>query len=183
MKNDVLGLSESVDSNLALSNVLIDRQGEPVMVGDTLVHVLVELFNVNFQKLLFDWFQVGHSRLVSSQKLVQFVDVNHVILFLKSNVNDCLRDRLADSIEELGFSDDDSKLTSKVHLVGLVLILDLWGSRKDVSLLSSEILDGSISILSLPSLKDLLLIIFVELFGKSDVLVGNILENVGHELV
>jgi hypothetical protein len=32
LKNDVLGLSESIDGNLALSDVLINRQGEPVMV-------------------------------------------------------------------------------------------------------------------------------------------------------
>lgn len=183
LKNDVLSLLESVDSNLALSDVLIDRQREPVVVGDTLVHMLVKLFNINFQKLLLDWLQVGHGRLVSSQELVQFVDVNHVVLFLKSNVDDCLRNGLADSIEELGFSDDDSELTGKVHLVGLVLILDLWGSRKNVSILSSEILDGLVSVLSLPGLKDLLFIIFVELLGKSDILVGNILKNVGHELV
>jgi len=52
-----------------------------------------------------------------------------------------------------------------------------------MSILSSEILDGLVGVLSLPSLKDLLFIIFVELFGKSDILVGNILERFGHELV
>jgi len=108
LKNDVLGLSESVDSNLALSDVLIDRQGEPVMVLDTLIHMLVELVNINLHKLLFDWLQVGHGRFVSSQKLVQFVNVNHVVLFLKSNINDCLRNSLANSVKELGLSDDDS---------------------------------------------------------------------------
>jgi len=108
LKNDVLGLSESVDSNLALSDVLIDRQGEPVMVLDTLIHMLVELVNINLHKLLFDWLQVGHGRFVSSQKLVQFVNVNHVVLFLKSNINDCLRNSLANSVKKLGLSDDDS---------------------------------------------------------------------------
>ena len=88
------------------------------MVGDTLIHMFVELLNIDFQKLFFDWLQVGHGRFVTSQKLVEFVDVDHVVLFLKSNVNDCLWDGLADSIKELGFPDDDSKLTSKVDFVG-----------------------------------------------------------------
>lgn len=183
LENDVLGLSESVDSDLALSDVLINRQGEPVMVGDTLIHMLVELLNIDFQKLLFDWLQVGHGRLVTSQKLVEFVDVDHVVLFLKSNVNDCLWDGLADSIKELGFPDDDSKLTSKVDFVGGVLVLATFVSGENVSIFSSEVLDGLVSILSLPSLKDLLFIIFVELFGKSHILVSNILEDVGHELI
>jgi len=55
-----------------------------------LVHMLVQLLNVIVQKTSLNWSQIANCGLIASQKLVKLVNVAHVVLFLKSDVDDCL---------------------------------------------------------------------------------------------
>jgi len=43
LKNDALDLGKGVDGDSALSDVFIDREGEPIVIIDSLIHSLVQL--------------------------------------------------------------------------------------------------------------------------------------------
>ena len=56
-----LGLPEGVDSLLAFLDVLIDGQGEPVVVLGSLVHVLLESLDLTLHEFLLDRFKAPES--------------------------------------------------------------------------------------------------------------------------
>jgi len=56
------------------------------------------------------------------EKLVEFINILHVILLLEGDVDDGGGDILADAIKELGLTDDDLQFGVKVNLVNVVTI-------------------------------------------------------------
>jgi hypothetical protein len=56
---------------------------------------------------LLDKLQATKCQIVTSQQLVELIDMSHVVLFLQSDVDDGLWDWFSYSFQELGFSDDD----------------------------------------------------------------------------
>lgn len=110
-------LLERLDSILALLNELRNGEREPVMVVLTLVHQQVQFVYVLLEESHLNGSQVLESGVVTSQQLVELVDVAHVILFLEGDVNDCVWDFLTDSVKELGLPDDDFQLGVEVNLV------------------------------------------------------------------
>jgi hypothetical protein len=80
------------------------------VVFGTLVHPSVELGDLLIKQAFFNWLQIAESLIVSSQKLIKLVNVPHVILFLKSYVDNSLRNFLANAIKELGFTNDNFQL-------------------------------------------------------------------------
>jgi len=80
------------------------------VVFGTLVHPSVELGDLLIKQAFFNWLQIAESLIVSSQKLIKLVNVPHVILFLKSYVDNGLRNFLANAIKELGFTNDNFQL-------------------------------------------------------------------------
>lgn len=104
------GFLESVDGCSALLDVFVDGQGEPVMVLGSLIHVLVKLLDIVSQQPSLNWSKIAYRLLISSKELIEFVHITHVVLLLQSNIDDCLRDRLANSAQELGLANGDSKL-------------------------------------------------------------------------
>jgi hypothetical protein len=77
------------------------------VVVSSLVHPAVKLRDLLLQQHLLDGLQIAESLVVTTEKLVQFVHMAHVILLLEGNIDNCLRDFLADAIEEFGFSNDN----------------------------------------------------------------------------
>jgi hypothetical protein len=59
LNDPVLDLDEAIDGLLALLDVLVDGQTEPVVVLLALVHPLVELGDLLEQKLLLDLLEVA----------------------------------------------------------------------------------------------------------------------------
>lgn len=173
-----LGLLEGVDGSAALLDVLIDRKGEPIVVLETFIHVLVELLDVIAKKSALDWPQIDDSLLIASKKLIELVNVAHVVFLLESDVHDCLRNGLADSAKELGLSDHDLEFGGEVDSV-LVVFTHLL-SDEDVLL---EELDGLVGVCIAPLHKGGLLVVLVELLGKFDVLGGHIFEDLTEQLI
>lgn len=101
--------------------------------------------------------------------------MSHVILFLKSNIDNGLRNFLADSIKELSFSNYDFKLWWKINVVSLGLGLRVFSTLQDV-LLEQE--NGVISIILLPVMENIVLIFCIKLFGKRNVFKGYILADI-----
>lgn len=134
------------------------------MVLRALVHVLVQFLDVITQKTSLNWSQITDSRLVTTKKLVELVNIAHVVLLLKSNIDDGLRNWLADTAQELGFTNGDSELWRKVHFVNVILIALFLA--QDVLL---EVLDGLVGILITPLVEDLFLVLFVKFLGKFDI--------------
>jgi hypothetical protein len=93
----------------------------------------------------------------------------HVVLLLKGNVDDRLRDILANPIEELGLTDDDLKLGGEVDLVRPVLGLRVLLLSEDRPL---QEFDGVVSVVLVPVIEHLVLVLDIELLGKRDVLQG-----------
>jgi len=93
---------------------------------------------------------------------------------LESNVDDCLWNGLADSVEEFGLPDDDLQIGSKVHLV--VYVLADLEPFEDVLF---EKFDSFVGILCLPLCEDLLLVVLIELLSELDVSASNISESLG----
>jgi len=56
------------------------------------------------------------------EKLIEFINILHVILLLEGDVDDGGGDILADAIKELGLTDDDLQFGIKVNLVNVVTI-------------------------------------------------------------
>jgi hypothetical protein len=106
--------------------------------------------------------------------------MSHVVFLLESNVDNGLGNGLADSIQELGFSNDDLQFWGEVHFIGDVIcgLVDLFLQNKFV-----EELDGFISVFVLPLVEDLLLIVLIKIFSKSDVLMSYLAELLTHKLV
>jgi len=178
LKHSILDLNESIDGLLALLDVLSDGEGEPVVVEVTFVHPLIKLLDLLFKELLLDWLKVAKSDVVTSQELVELVNVSGIVFLLKGDVNDGLRNTLSNSIEELGLSDD--YLKKWVELDGVDHVVLYLLSVKDVLLEEFYCLLG---VLFLPLLEDLLLVVLVEIFGKGDVFESNTLEGLGLKLV
>lgn len=87
-----------------------------------------------------------------------------IILFLKGNVDNCIRNHLSNSIKELSLTDNHFQLRVKVYFVALsITVLDL---RKNVLLQHVEDL---FTIFALPFLKNLLFIVFGERLRKFNV--------------
>jgi len=98
LKYTTFGFFEGLNAVLALSDEFGDRQREPVMVLLTLVHQRIQLLDVLFKKTNLDRSQVLQRRVVASEQLVKFVDVTHVVLLLQGDVDDRVRDFLADTV-------------------------------------------------------------------------------------
>ena len=98
----------------------------------------------------------------------------HVVLLLESNVDDCLWNGLANSVEEFGLPDDDLQIGGKVHLV--VYVVGDLEFPEDVLF---EKFDSFVGILCLPLCEDLLLVVLIELLSELDVSASNISESLG----
>lgn len=91
------------------------------MVLKALLHLVVQLVDVLEQQLLFDVAKVAQSCVVASQKLVQAIDVHHIVLLLKGDVDDGVRDFITDAVQELSLTDDDAQSRVKIDLVATSL--------------------------------------------------------------
>jgi hypothetical protein len=98
LENNILNLLECADAGVAHSDVLVDGETEPVVVLDSLVHLHIEHGDLRLEELSLDWLHVAHSSVVCSQKLIQLVNVPHVVLLLKGDVDDSLRDLFSNSV-------------------------------------------------------------------------------------
>lgn len=176
-----LRLFEGVDGSLALPNVLVNRQGEPIVVVDTLVHELVKLFDVVAEESSFNRSQVTDSLLVTAKQLVQLIDVAHVLLLLEGNIDDCLGDLLANAAEELGLANCYLELRRKVDSVHIVLVV-LFAvlDFQDVFL---EQIDCLVGVRVPPGVEYILFIVLVKVLVQGYVLLGYILEVVAIELI
>lgn len=117
LEHNVLDFSKCIDGNSTLSNVLINGEREPIVIKGTLVHPLVQLKDINLHQLSLDWLQIIQGSIVASQKLTELIDMNHVIFFLKSDVDNSLWNVLSNSVKKFGFSDDHFELRMKVDMV------------------------------------------------------------------
>jgi len=115
-EDTVLHLLKLVDGLLALTNILHDGEGEPVIVTGTLLHLEVQLTEHGQQELLLYRLESLESGVIVAQQLVKLVNVAHVIVLLESDVDDGRGDVLADAVEELGLADDHLQLGVEVHL-------------------------------------------------------------------
>ena len=80
------------------------------MVFGTLIHPSVKLCDLLIQQTFFNGLQIAKGLVISSEKLVKLVYMPHIIFFLKGNVDNGLRNFLANAIEELGFTNDNFQL-------------------------------------------------------------------------
>ena len=103
----------------------------------------------------------------------------HVVLLLKSDVDDGLRDWLSDPFQELGLSDDDLQLGGKVNSVVNVFLV-LFVLQKDGLV---ELVDGLVGVFVTPLIEDLLLVFLIELLRQLHVLVSDLAEGGAHQLV
>ena len=101
LEHATLGVFEVIDFVVALLNVLRDGEGEPVVILKTFVHLDVKLANVLVEELLLYAAQVAQGRVVRTKQLIEAIDMHHVVLLLESNVDDGVRDVLANSVKEL----------------------------------------------------------------------------------
>ena len=180
LKDDVLGLLESVDGHLAFLDVLINGKGEPVVVLNTLVHMSLELFDISLHELLLNCLQIVNSRVVGSKQLIKLVHMSHVVFLLKSNVDDSLWNWLSYSIQELGLTDDNFQLWGKIYSIegDIVHSVHLFLENKFV-----EELNCFVSVLVLPFGEDILFIVLIQVFSEGNILVSNFGELLAHELV
>jgi len=125
-----------------------------------LVHPLVQLVNLFLQKLFLHWFQVAESRVVTSEQLVEFVHVSHIVLFLEGDVDDSLRNLFANSVKELCLSNNDFKQGVKLDRINHIITDFL--SVKDVLL---KQVDGFFGVLLPPVVKDNLLVALIKFFS------------------
>lgn len=95
------------------------------MVVGSLVHPLVELLDLLFKEFLLYWLEMAKGKVIASEKLVELVNILHVVLLLQSNVDDCLWNVLTNPLQELGFTDDDLELWIKLYNVCGVSICTL----------------------------------------------------------
>jgi hypothetical protein len=172
LKHDELSLLEGVNGSLAFLDVLVDGQGEPVVVLVTLVHVSVQLVDLGVHQFLLDWLQIAESGFVASEQLLKSVDVPHVVFLLEGDVDDGLWNTFADSVEELSFSDDDFQVRCEVDFV--INTVTNFDPLQDVFFEKS---DGFISVLTFPFSENLLFVVLVELFGKLNVFTSNFSES------
>jgi len=110
--------------------------------------------------------------------LVKFVNVLHIVFFLKSNVDDGLWNVLSDSLKELGFTNNNLELWIELNSVDVVAIS--WILVENVKL---QKLNGFIGVLFSPFVKDDLFIFLIKFFGKLDVVKSNIFKGGCHQLV
>jgi hypothetical protein len=115
-KHTIFHLLELVYCLLALADVLHDRQREPIVVTGSLFHLEVQLTQHSQKQLLFNWFESTESAVIISEKLVELVNVAHVIILLEGNIDDCWWYILTDAVKELGLTDDYLQFRVEVHL-------------------------------------------------------------------
>ncbi len=82
----------------------------------------------------------------------------HVVLLLKSDVDDSLRDVLAKTVQEFSLPDNDFQFRSKVHVVGDILSFRVNFFDQDGLL---EQCNGKVSILLVPLIEELVFILSV----------------------
>lgn len=86
---------------------------------------------------------------------MELIDVAHVVLLLKSNVDDGVGDLFTDTVKELGFTDDNAKFGVEINVVPLVFTVTFLGKNGVF-----EELDGFRGVGLLPFVED---IFFVDL--------------------
>ena len=136
------------------------------MAACSLLHLVVKSFDPLIQEGHLDRSQTSHSAGVGSQESVKPVDVAAEILFLQSDVNNCVRDFLANAVKELGFPYDNFEVRVEVHGKLLVLSLALF-TTYDVLL---QLVQSELCVVLLPFLEDLVFVLFSEHLGHLDVL-------------
>jgi len=144
----------------------------------TLVHVSVELVDLGVHQLLLDWLEIAESGFVASEELLESVDVPHVVFLLEGDVDDGLGNAFADSVQELGFSDNHFQVGCEVHFVihavtNFYLLQNVFFQK----------FYGFISVLTFPISKNPLFVVLVELFGQLDVFASNFSKSLGQKLV
>lgn len=132
------------------------------MVLCSLVHPTVEFVDLFIKKLFLNWLKIAESRVVTSKELVQLVDMAHVVFLLESNVDDCLRDVLSNTVKELGLSDNDFELRCKIDCIDGLPGLFLNPLVKDEALKQGN---GKISVFLVPVIEDLVFMVLIKLFG------------------
>ena len=120
LQNTSFNFFETFDGKLAFLNKLANGQRKPVVVLETLAHFTVQGADLLRKKIAFASSQVAQSGVISAQKLVELVNVAHIILLLKSNVDDCVRDLFSDSVQKFGFPNNDLQLGVEVDFKGVL---------------------------------------------------------------
>lgn len=177
LDDSTLNFLELVNGLLAVDDVLRNRKREPVVVFSSLVHPPVQLVDLLSKELLGDWHELAESAVVASEQLVELINVSHVVLLLEGDVGDSLWDGLTNSVEELGFSDDDLELWGEVNKVSV--------NSSDGLLLQDEFLkelNSLVGVLLFPVLVDLGLVSLVKKLSELDVLLGNSLTSLRQKL-
>jgi len=82
LEYSLFSILELIDSLLAITDILRDREGEPVVVLSSLIHPSIKLSDLLVKKAFLNRLQIAESLVVTSEELVQLVYMPHVVFLL-----------------------------------------------------------------------------------------------------